>query len=178
MLQISPALSTSQEDDASLADRKSPDTRVDDVFSYSSELERAAAVTTYKKNIDSKKTRKLRSHSTFSSSRSTKSMRSVSSDTCIHGRIYNPGRTTFMLFIVTLGFMLTFAPYCVIALIRTLNPSHYNTMNSVQKAVYQLFLRSYFLSSAINPIIYSFLNLTFRSRCKAIVKRMFKCLFC
>lgn len=131
-----------------------------------------------KKKSEIRKVTRIRSRS---SRRSNKSVLISTSgnDVSVHGRIYNVGRTTFMMFIVTLVFMVTFAPYCVIALLRNLNSfDNYNTMSNVEKSVFQLFLRSYFLSSAINPIIYNFLNRYFRKRWKQIVKHVVTLLFC
>lgn len=131
-----------------------------------------------KKKSEIRKLIRIRSSS---SRRSNKSVLTSTSgnDVSVHGRIYNVGRTTFMMFIVTLVFMVTFAPYCVIALLRNLNSfDNYNTLPNAEKSVFQLFLRSYFLSSAINPIIYNFLNRYFRKRCKQTVKHAFIFLFC
>lgn len=131
-----------------------------------------------KKKSEIRKVTRIRSRS---SRRSNKSVLISTSgnDVSVHGRTYNVGRTTFMMFIVTLVFMVTFAPYCVIALLRNLNSfDNYNTLSNVEKSVFQLFLRSYFLSSAINPIIYNFLNRYFRKRWKQIVKHVVTLLFC
>ncbi|CAC5379370.1 unnamed protein product [Mytilus coruscus] len=121
--------------------------------------------------------KKSSSTSTGFSRRSCKSLRlgsSFSNETNVHGRTYKASRTTFMLFIVTLAFMVTFAPYCIVALLRNLEGvGYYSKLTDIQKTVYQLFLRSYFLSSAINPIIYSFLNQSFKSRSKTILKKIF-----
>lgn len=88
----------------------------------------------------------------------------------VHGKTYHASRTTLMLFIVTLAFMITFAPYCIVANIRQFaSEDYYVKLSNIQKAVFNLFLRSYFLSSSINPIIYSFLNQAFQRRCKALL---------
>ncbi|CAG2211933.1 unnamed protein product [Mytilus edulis] len=125
--------------------------------------------------------KKSSSTSTAYSRRSCKSLRLGSSfhEANVHGRTYKASRTTFMLFIVTLAFMVTFAPYCIVALLRNLEGvGYYSKLTDIQKTVYQLFLRSYFLSSAINPIIYSFLNQSFKSRSKTILKNIFNKMLC
>ncbi|XP_063407008.1 cholecystokinin receptor type A-like [Mytilus trossulus] len=126
--------------------------------------------------------KKSSSTSTAYSRRSCKSLRlgsSFANETNVHGRTYKASRTTFMLFIVTLAFMVTFAPYCIVALLRNLEGvGYYSKLTDIQKTVYQLFLRSYFLSSAINPIIYSFLNQSFKSRSKIILKNIFNKVLC
>ncbi|KAK3087690.1 hypothetical protein FSP39_009211 [Pinctada imbricata] len=89
-----------------------------------------------------------------------------------YGRTYHTGKTTFMLFLVTLAYILTFVPYCIIYILRISNDNYYGTLSDVEKNFYQLFLRSYLLSSAINPIIYSFLNTRFRRECFSIIKNI------
>lgn len=96
-------------------------------------------------------------------------------DSAVHGKIYKAGKTTFMLFVVTIVFMLTFAPYCAIAILRNVSPDDfYSKLSNTEKAFYQLFLRSYLLSSAANPVIYSFLSDRFRQQCLFLLKRIFR----
>ncbi|CAC5414318.1 CCKAR [Mytilus coruscus] len=95
-------------------------------------------------------------------------------DSAVHGKVYKAGKTTFMLFVVTIVFMLTFAPYCAIAILRNVSPENfYSKLSNIEKAFYQLFLRSYLLSSAANPVIYSFLSDRFRQQCLFLLKRVF-----
>ncbi|XP_062582179.1 uncharacterized protein LOC134243953 [Saccostrea cucullata] len=101
------------------------------------------------------------------------SSQTLPSEVCRYGRTYHTGRTTFMLFVVTLAYVLTFVPYCVIVVIRYTNEGFYNTQNDLQKNFYHLFLRSYLLSSAINPLIYSFTSQAFRKECSVISKKLF-----
>lgn len=101
------------------------------------------------------------------------SSQTLPSEACRYGRTYHTGRTTFMLFTVTLAYVLTFVPYCVIVIIRYTDKDFYHKQNDLQKNFYQLFLRSYLLSSAINPLIYSFTSQAFRKECAAISKKLF-----
>ncbi|XP_048766927.2 uncharacterized protein LOC125673995 [Ostrea edulis] len=101
------------------------------------------------------------------------SSQTLPSDVCRYGRTYHTGRTTFMLFVVTLAYVLTFVPYCVIVVIRYSDDGFYNRQNDLQKNFYQIFLRSYLLSSAINPLIYSFTSQAFRKECAALSKKLF-----
>ena len=96
-------------------------------------------------------------------------------DSAVHGKVYKAGKTTFMLFAVTIVFMLTFAPYCAIAILRSVSSDDfYIKLSNIEKMVYQLFLRSYLLSSAANPLIYSFLSDKFRQQCRNILNRLCK----
>lgn len=96
------------------------------------------------------------------------------SDTSVRrhgGKEIRAGRTTLILFIVTLIFVLSFVPYLAIATIRYVRPMHLKTL---PPTVYHFILRSYLLNSAANPIVYCFLNRQFRNK----VKMFFKTLFC
>ncbi|CAG2230759.1 unnamed protein product [Mytilus edulis] len=96
-------------------------------------------------------------------------------DSAVHGKVYKVGKSTFMLFVVAIVFMLTFAPYCAIAILRNVSPDDfYSKLSNTEKAFYQLFLRSYLLSSAANPVIYSFLSDRFRQQCLFLLKRIFR----
>lgn len=188
---ISLALSNegNQNENVSLTNTASNKTKCDDVFlNHNGEdgnengQQCSALNKRMIKPIKIRGRKKSSSTSTGFSRRSCKSLRlgsSFSNDTNVHGRTYKASRTTFMLFIVTLAFMVTFAPYCIVALLRNLEGvGYYSKLTDIQKTVYQLFLRSYFLSSAINPIIYSFLNQSFKSRSKTILKKIFNSMLC
>lgn len=96
-------------------------------------------------------------------------------DSAVHGKVYKAGKTTFMLFAVTIVFMLTFAPYCAIAILRSVSSDDfYINLSNIEKTLYQLFLRSYLLSSAANPLIYSFLSDKFRQQCRNILNKLCK----
>ncbi|XP_061169732.1 octopamine receptor beta-2R-like [Saccostrea echinata] len=82
-------------------------------------------------------------------------------------------KSTFMLFLVTVLFIASFIPYCTIVFIRYTNSDHYTNLSNTGKAVYNVFLRSYMLSSALNPVIYSFLSSKFRKQCKRIAHKIF-----
>ena len=97
----------------------------------------------------------------------------------IFNRRTSASKTTFMLFIVTMVFVISFVPYCVIVLIRHVTEGNmYIKLNNHVKAVYLLCLRSHALSSAINPVIYSFVNVSFRRKCKMAIYELFYILTC
>ena len=81
-------------------------------------------------------------------------------------------KTTIMLFLVTLLFMVAFIPYCVIVVIRYVNPMYYLTLSTPAKAVYQFFIRSYLLSMSLNPVIYSFMSQQFREEGKNGLRKL------
>jgi hypothetical protein len=86
-------------------------------------------------------------------------------------------KITSMLFLVTLLFMLSFIPYCVIVIIRYVQPNYYISLSTTGKAFYHFILRSYLLSMSLNPVIYSFMSEKFRDECKYCFRkfvRLFK----
>jgi hypothetical protein len=82
-------------------------------------------------------------------------------------------KSTFMLFLVTVLFIASFIPYCTIVFIRYTQISYYSTLSTAGKATYNVLLRSYMLSSALNPVIYSFLSSKFRKQCYKICRKIF-----
>ncbi|KAL4217665.1 hypothetical protein ACF0H5_022407 [Mactra antiquata] len=78
-------------------------------------------------------------------------------------------RLTFMLFLVTSVFEISFIPYLVIVCLRNHNPLYYDTLSVSHKMAFQFFLRSYLINCALNPVIYCFYNQNFRHG----VKRLF-----
>lgn len=94
---------------------------------------------------------------------------SVSSMTSRKGRAY---KTTLMLLCVTLLFIISFFPYTIIVIKRYTDDTYYDRLSNSGKAVYQLFLRFYLMSSALNPVIYSFLSDQFRQECRNVFKRL------
>ncbi|KAL3892221.1 hypothetical protein ACJMK2_004451 [Sinanodonta woodiana] len=83
-------------------------------------------------------------------------------------------KTTCMLFLVTLFYIISFLPFLVIATFRNLKPDFYERMSVVENSIYNFFLRTYFLNNVINPILYGFLNEQFRRR----VVQLFRECFC
>ena len=88
---------------------------------------------------------------------------------CLTVRI---GRSTLMLFLITLAYVLSFLPFYIIVLIRQTNDSFIRGLSNGGYMAYEMFLRSYILSSAINPLIYSFCNTQFREYCKDLFSRV------
>lgn len=81
-------------------------------------------------------------------------------------------KNTVMMRMVTVAFMFSFLPFLIILVIRYRYPNsyeYYNRLDDPGKIVYNVFLRTYFINSMINPFIYGFMNLHFRKH----VKNMF-----
>ncbi|XP_033726476.1 uncharacterized protein LOC117316095 [Pecten maximus] len=99
-----------------------------------------------------------------------KKQRSMSTQS-IESRRAQMYKTTLMLFLVTLLFMVSFIPYCVIVIIRYIQPNYYDTLTTSGQAIFQFFLRMYLLSCALNPVIYSFMSEQFRKECVMLFRR-------
>lgn len=78
------------------------------------------------------------------------------------------GRTTVMLFSVTIAYVLSFIPFVVIVTIRTMKPGVYMELSDVEKSAWNFFLRSYVINCAVNPILYGFFNKDFRKKMMAL----------
>ncbi|XP_033726840.1 D(2) dopamine receptor A-like [Pecten maximus] len=104
---------------------------------------------------------------------------SSSSGSYVTGRRYRTGKTTTTLFVVTMVFIISFVPYCVISITRLSNVKafFYENASIVGKVFYHLFLRTYFLSSVLNPLIYNGFNAKFRAECKLLIKKVL-CFLC
>ncbi|CAI9715918.1 neuromedin-U receptor 1-like isoform X3 [Octopus vulgaris] len=74
-------------------------------------------------------------------------------------------RTTVLLFAVTLAFILSYFP-SVVAMVYLKKIPKYELL-------YTFFVKFSFMNNAINPIIYSFLNVNFRTECKELLKRCY-----
>ncbi|GFR69847.1 orexin receptor type 2 [Elysia marginata] len=82
------------------------------------------------------------------------------------------GKTTTVLFAVTLAYILSFLPYLTVMVLRSVVRDLEENLSPVGELAYKLCVKSFFINNAINPIIYSFLNQTFRSDAKQMFRRM------
>lgn len=82
------------------------------------------------------------------------------------------GKTTIMLFIITVVYILCFSPFLGLASHRSVYPDRWKNLSQGGETVYNLFLRSYLANCAINPIIYSFFNVIFRKECLKLYRKL------
>lgn len=85
---------------------------------------------------------------------------------------FRKAKTTMMLFSVTVLFIISFVPYTALMTIRNFDSEYYNRLSASGKSIYQFFIRSYFLSNALNPLIYGYISEHFRTECKSVLKNM------
>ena len=79
------------------------------------------------------------------------------------------GKSTLMLFLITVVYIASFLPFYILAIIRQSKGLSVQQMSRASLMAYQVSLRSYLLSSAVNPLIYSFCNAQFRGHFLNIV---------
>ncbi|XP_071098317.1 alpha-2Db adrenergic receptor-like [Haliotis cracherodii] len=71
-------------------------------------------------------------------------------------------RMSFMLFLITLVFVLSFLPHLSLMVALGIKRDLFEVTQGAGLAAINLFIRSYFINSASNPIIYSFFSTNFR----------------
>ncbi|KAL3890013.1 hypothetical protein ACJMK2_002318 [Sinanodonta woodiana] len=83
-------------------------------------------------------------------------------------------RTAFLMFAITLTFILSYLPHLLLMLMRSLDDAFVDNMSNSERVVYKFFLRSYFLNCALNPFVYGACDSRFRSSCKDLFKKIFR----
>lgn len=79
-------------------------------------------------------------------------------------------KTTIMMFLVTVAFILSFVPHTMAVIIRYQAKGHIQSLSTSGMVTYQLFLRSYFMNSVLNPFIYCFVSKQFRKQFKESIR--------
>ncbi|XP_041361630.1 neuromedin-U receptor 2-like [Gigantopelta aegis] len=79
-------------------------------------------------------------------------------------------KTTFMLFLISLVFMLSFLPHVLLKSIRAFNKQFVSQPTTSVLVTYNIFVRSYFINSVANAFIYGFCSPRFRQECQSIFK--------
>lgn len=78
------------------------------------------------------------------------------------GQQIHAGRTTAMLFAVSVIFVVSYLPFLIVMVVRHIWIEFESILTPGQELLYKFCLKSYFLNNAVNPIIYSFMNINFR----------------
>ncbi|XP_071099158.1 gastrin/cholecystokinin type B receptor-like [Haliotis cracherodii] len=81
-------------------------------------------------------------------------------------------RTTLMMFFVTILFIVSFLPYITITTASAVDRTLFKGLSGATLAFYTLAVRSYFLSSALNPVVYSICSSGFRTYLKKRTKEL------
>lgn len=108
------------------------------------------------------------------SSCSSKTTVNKMSRTRMHRRESKARQSAFIMFLISLVFIISFLPYLILRLVEVLDVDHVYSMPDGARAVYKLFLRSYFVNFAANPFIYCACATKFRNDAKLLFVRLFR----
>ncbi|XP_063406310.1 cholecystokinin receptor type A-like [Mytilus trossulus] len=84
-------------------------------------------------------------------------------------------RITGMLFVITIIFIISFLPYLCIQIVNGLNDEFWDEMSISEIILFNLLMRTYFINSMINPIIYWFLDHKFKEEVIRLFNDMRNC---
>lgn len=76
---------------------------------------------------------------------------------------------------ITLAFVLSFLPYLIISIWRTIHQSYEKNLSQSQFIAVEMFVRSFLVNSAVNPFIYGVFNTSFREFLRKISEVCFCC---
>ena len=88
-----------------------------------------------------------------------------------HGkREQNMKKVTHIMTAVTLVFIISFLPNSILQILTAIIPNFFNKLNSTEKVVYQLFLRSFMINYSANPVVYGLMDEAYRKACKDLFR--------
>lgn len=106
---------------------------------------------------------------------SSTSKRSRFSSLASYASRLHASRTTVVLFAVTVAFVLSFLPALGVMVVRTVVKDFDEKQSMGSLVATKIFSKFNFINNAINPIIYSFLNINFRRQARKAVEKVFCC---
>lgn len=80
----------------------------------------------------------------------------------------NSHKAAYIMFMVSLVAIVSFIPVLSLLFIRSVDKTFVESLDNTERTVYNFFLRSYLVNSAINPLIYGIFDAKFRNSCKMI----------
>ncbi|XP_053377661.1 cholecystokinin receptor type A-like [Mercenaria mercenaria] len=81
----------------------------------------------------------------------------------------NRYRTTLIMFLVSLAFIVSYLPLLSLLLIVNADKTFAAALTDSERAAYKFFHRSYLLNCAVNPVIYGIWDVRFRKSCKMML---------
>lgn len=84
-------------------------------------------------------------------------------------------KTAYIMFLISIAFIISYLPLLVILLTRSINTSFVPGLSAEERAAYKFFLRSYYLSCTLNPIIYGIWDARFRKAFRKLLRRLNVC---
>ncbi|KAL8619313.1 hypothetical protein ACOMHN_056957 [Nucella lapillus] len=101
----------------------------------------------------------------------------IKSTSSVHRRHWGkgiPSRTTWMMFVLTAIFIISYLPYLTIVCVRATHHDIETGLHGWKLNLYTLGLKSYFINSIVNPFVYSFCSARFRHQCQHLFRRRSK----
>ncbi|XP_061177669.1 alpha-2Db adrenergic receptor-like [Saccostrea echinata] len=80
--------------------------------------------------------------------------------------------TTYLMFIISIVFILSFVPVLTLVLIREVKKDFVDSLSDSERTAYRFFLRSYYINAAMNPVIYSIFDRRFRKAVKSTTREL------
>ena len=80
-------------------------------------------------------------------------------------------KTAYIMFLISLAFIISYLPLLVILLTRSINSQFVLGLSESERAVYKFFLRSYYLNCTLNPVIYGVWDARFRKACRKLLRK-------
>lgn len=87
-------------------------------------------------------------------------------------------RNTVVLFAVTVAYVVSFLPFLIIMVARSVKKDLEDNLTPAEEVAFKFATKSYFINNAINPLIYSFLNLNFRKDARNLLLRIMNACVC
>ena len=81
-------------------------------------------------------------------------------------------RSTYIMFLISLIFVISFVPYLSLRLVEALDKTYVQSLKESGRAVFNFFLRCYFLNCVVNPFIYCACVAKFRQDVKTLFCRI------
>ncbi|KAH3740003.1 alpha-2A adrenergic receptor-like [Dreissena polymorpha] len=81
-------------------------------------------------------------------------------------------RTTVVLFAVTVAYVISYLPFLILMTIRSVKKDFEDNLTPTQEVLFKFCVKSYFINNAINPVIYSYLNINFRKDAQKMLTRI------
>lgn len=83
-------------------------------------------------------------------------------------------RMTLVFMYITIGFVLSFLPYLIAAILLSTTEHLEETLGEEMHVFFKFCLKSYFLSSVVNPLIYGFFGSKFKTECNRCFSKLYK----
>lgn len=81
-------------------------------------------------------------------------------------------KVTKIAFAISFCFILSYLPFVAVKLNASLANGNF-TVNAVTKAIFPILGRTFIINNIVNPVIYGFLDQTFRQKCKVLFKYIY-----